>query len=79
MNFGGMDHHQPNGVVDDAERSKLPIDAIGGLASQDVHPHRRLQMTQVGLDLPPTTVKFDNGLFGIPIGIEQRGDKCHLS
>ena len=79
MSFGGMDHHQPNGVVDDAERSKLPIDAIGGVASQDVHPHRRLEMAQVGLDLPPTTVELGNSLLGIALGIKQRGDERHLA
>ncbi len=61
MRFAGVDHHQTNGVVDDTEHAELPEDPVGRLAPQDIHLHRRLEMTQVRLDLPSETVELGHG------------------
>jgi hypothetical protein len=77
--FGGVDHHESNGVVDNAEHGEFSLHSIDGLAAQNVHPHRGLEMIQIRLDLPSVTVEFGNSLLGISIGIEQRRDDRHLS
>jgi len=74
-----VDHHEPNGVVDDAEHGEFAADPIGGLATQDVHAHRGLEVTQVRLDLPPPAAECRPRRFGIPVRIEQRGDDCDLA
>ncbi len=75
MGVSAVDHHESNRVIDDAEHRELSMDAINSLAAQDIHPHRRLEITQVRLDLPSVTIEFGHGLLGIPFGIKQRGNE----
>ena len=76
--FGTVDDDDSNCVVDDAKHGKLSIDSFNGLATQDVHLHRGLEVTQVCLDLPSATVEFGNGVFGVAFGIKQRRDERHF-
>jgi hypothetical protein len=77
--FSGVDHDQPYGVVDDAEHGELSGDPVRRLAAQNIHPHRRLEMTQVRLDLPSQTVELGHRLLGILLRIEQGGHERHLA
>ena len=79
MHFGGVDHHEPHRVVDDAEHGEFSVDPIDGLAAENIHPHRGLEVTHVRLYLPSATVEVGHGRLGIPSGIKQRGDERHLS
>ncbi len=74
MSFGGVDHHETDSVVDDAEQGEFSVDSIDGLATKDVHPHGRLEVAQVDFDLPSKPIEFGNVLLGLAFWIKQR---CH--
>ena len=72
MSFGGVDHYETDGVVDDAEHGEFSVYSVNGLTTQDVHPHGGLEVAQVDLDLPSKPIEFGNVLLGIPFWIKQR-------
>ena len=72
-------HQQPSGVIDDPMHTDFVAYAGRRLASQDVHTHRRFEVTQEQLDIPTSVVECDQILGAVGGGIGQGCDQDEAS
>src|SRR5690606_34909479 len=75
MKDSGFGNKQANQVVGDDEKKQFLFNHGGSFATQFLHAHAGLYVTQKQLRVPASQIEFGQSLFVIADGIQERGNQ----